>query len=361
MLNIQIDKLACRQTLANDWQRLEQTCPQTDFFLSWPWISSWLACHVTSAKVLKVYACNKLVGLALICTKQHKNLSEGFGQTDYLNKTGITELDEIWIEYNQALIQPKYESEAHQAIIDRLLAQKGINRVEIGVSLRQKLDNINCRLKKITWQQPSYSVTLSKWRTHNNSLRYAEYLSKNFRKQIKRSEKGFNQIGKLQLDSANTLEDKLSYFSSIGKLHQLKWKDKNKGFNNPDFVSFHHYLITHYTDFCQFIRIRSGETVIGYLYIFIYRATAYFYLSGLQNFEDNKLKAGITSHFLAIQHYAESGFEKYDFMAGQARYKKSFSDQITIMQTAQFLKPNLLNRLFFTAYKIKHKFKRTNS
>ncbi|WAJ70688.1 GNAT family N-acetyltransferase [Catenovulum adriaticum] len=354
MLNIKTSELLEPNQIADEWQQLEQKCESVECFVSWPWISTWLSTLVNSAKLFRVYDNQKLIALAIVCETDNKNIKVGFGKTAYLHKTGYSHLDEIWIEYNQALVLPNYELSAHQAIIDYLLTQPSINQVEFGVSVSDKISMINCAMKKEIWQQPSYSTKLMNWPKDSASTQLPQHLSKNFKRQLKRSNQAFRKFGELKLSVASTLSDKQAYLEALGELHKTKWLSSSKGFNNSDFVRFHHQLILQHPNFCQILKIDAGDTNLGYLYFFTYRQKAYFYMSGLQTFSDNKLKSGISCHYLAICHFAQQAFTHYDFMAGYARYKASFSERVIQMQSTRFFKSSIQNRLLFIAYKIKH-------
>lgn len=354
MLSIKTYPIITPQQIADEWQSLEQKCESVECFLSWPWISSWLLLHAKTAQLFKVYDKQTLIALAIICESNSQNIKAGFGRRAYFHKTGVPHLDEIWIEYNQALALPGYESSAHQAIINYLFNQTKVNQVELGVSDSDKISGIKSVLKKLTWQQPSYAIELKNWPCFPDTEKLPKYLSKNFKKQLKRTIKGFSALGELQLNIASSPSEKQAYFCALGKLHQTKWKHPDKGFNNSEFVKFHQQLILNHPNFCQLMKVDAGDINLGYLYFFTYRKKAYFYMSGLQSFTDNKLKAGISCHYLAICYFAKQAFTRYDFMAGHARYKASFSDRVIRMQSMRFFKNNIPNQLLLIAYKIKH-------
>ena len=69
------------------------------------------------------------------------------------------------------------------------------------------------------------------------------------------------------------------------------------------------------------IRISSGETIIGFLYNFIWRARMSAYQSGFASHDnESRAKPGLTCHCAAIQEALGQGFDFYDFLAGDDRY-----------------------------------------
>ena len=76
----------------------------------------------------------------------------------------------------------------------------------------------------------------------------------------------------------------------------------------------------------QLIKIYCGDSVIGYLYNFLWRGTVYCYQSGFRySTAEAKLKPGLVCHSLAIDYNRENGRSVYNFLAGDSRYKRSMS------------------------------------
>jgi CelD/BcsL family acetyltransferase involved in cellulose biosynthesis len=51
----------------------------------------------------------------------------------------------------------------------------------------------------------------------------------------------------------------------------------------------------------------------------------YFYQSGLEYAEDNRLNPGLVSHYHAVQYCLAQGYQEYDFLGGYLRYKRSLA------------------------------------
>ena len=77
----------------------------------------------------------------------------------------------------------------------------------------------------------------------------------------------------------------------------------------------------------SFFRLAFGGQVIGVFHFLIRRGCAYFYLQGVREETDGKLKPGLTAHCLLMQHMLEAGFDSYDFMGGDSQYKRQLADQ----------------------------------
>ena len=156
---------------------------------------------------------------------------------------------------------------------------------------------------------------------------YVATLGPNTRSQIRRACRLYDERGGLRLDAAQDVDEALAYFAAAGPLHQARWEARGKpgAFASPHYVDFHQRLIraAWSSGAVDLLRVSAGDEPIGYLYNFVHRGTVYFYLSALRYEADNRLKPGLVTHALAIQHYVDRGLATYDFMAGASRYKAS--------------------------------------
>jgi len=67
--------------------------------------------------------------------------------------------------------------------------------------------------------------------------------------------------------------------------------------------------------------------VAGYLYNFVHDGWVAAYQSGFDFGPDaDRLRPGLVCHLMAIQHYAGAGMRRYDFLGGEARYKRSLAN-----------------------------------
>jgi CelD/BcsL family acetyltransferase involved in cellulose biosynthesis len=118
-------------------------------------------------------------------------------------------------------------------------------------------------------------------------------------------------------------------------LHQTSWQRRGQPgcFATPAFEAFHRDLIR--TCFgngeIQLLAATAGEQPIGYLYNFVHRDRVYAYQSGFDYAADGRLKPGLLTHALAIEHATRAGFAVYDLMAGANRLKASFASHGTEM------------------------------
>jgi CelD/BcsL family acetyltransferase involved in cellulose biosynthesis len=96
-------------------------------------------------------------------------------------------------------------------------------------------------------------------------------------------------------------------------------------------VRFHkRYVRTHWErGGADLIVLKVGGSTLAIFYNLIYQNRVYFYLAGIKAEADNKLKPGLLGHSLCITDYIERGFEYYDFMGGEERYKRQLASPST--------------------------------
>src|SRR5690606_21298653 len=121
----------------------------------------------------------------------------------------------------------------------------------------------------------------------------------------------------------------LLYFQAMGELHTQRWNrvGKDGSFANPQWVAFHKAVICEGfgRGEIQLLKISAADKTIGYVYSFIWRGTAYMLQSGFAHEEDNTKRPRIIAHCLAMQHTSLLGMHTYDYMCGDAEYKKSLA------------------------------------
>lgn len=155
-------------------------------------------------------------------------------------------------------------------------------------------------------------------------------LSRRARAQIRRCRALYEGTrGPLSLASASGLEEALGWLDRLAELHTVRWRSKGYpgSFGTEPARRFHRQLISRLWPAGQVdvLRLRAGEHDVGYLYNFKEGAKVYSFQSGFAYEKDWRIKPGLLMHTLAIEHYALAGFREYDFLSGDARYKRSLA------------------------------------
>ena len=331
------------------WQKIEKTA-NISFFQSWPWIDAWLTVARKDVRPILFKVNNEVVGLVFTgfgTTKDHRFLSF---PTFVLWGTGNDNIDVSAPEYNSPIILPGYEKVVRSAMIDFLMTDSRFKKVT-RIDLRRVpdteyddyiVDGYHYDRYKI---EDSFAVTLSSLKGDDNNI--SKVISKGAYSQIKQSRKRYEEeFGTISYERAENATKAQNWFVELGKLNKKRFNDKKqKGvWDYPKLVNMHRAFLDRYFEkgLAEVVRVRAGDTTIGYLYNFLFRGRVYYYMGGFVYHTDNKLRPGMVTHAEAILHYAkERDFEYYDFLAGNQPYKKRLSNETMQMMHVTITRPCL--------------------
>lgn len=348
-----LSHLPSMDILQGEWEQVEGES-DAGFFLSWSWVSSWLQSMKPEAQLLRIYYEKQLVGIAvLVVYKTHGGLVRSL----VLQQTGDELEDQIWTEYNDLLVKTKHAVKAKSCFADFLKAWGGWDEFVLGASHASALEFYAKRLNLPTlerWKTGAYGVSLE-----GINGDFLNSLSRNTRYQINRSFKTYAKDGsELELVFAHTKDEAVAFFDQAGPLHKQRWGEKpeQSGYANPAFMRFHHTLINNawVSGEIALACLKHGERELGYFYFFIYRNVVYFYLSGLVQEQNSKLKPGLCGHTLCIEHFKSLGMVYYDLMGGDDRYKKSIASKHSALCRQAIRRPTMFFRVEAALRKVKY-------
>lgn len=317
-----------RRSLADEWRALELHA-DASFFQSWSWIGAWLAelPDAYDPVCLTARDGKEIVGLAIL-TPCH-TFRRGFVSSRqlHLHTTGDRNRDRLTIEYNGILTHRRVAGTLNTDCLRYLRAQENLWD-EI------YLDGVNiawCALAEsaagnvlVRQKSPCPFVDLAALEDRD----YLAELSPNTRHQIRRAHRRY---GNVHVDVAHTIESARATWRDMKELHQAYWHGRAQtgAFDNPVFEAFHQRLIAERlaSDEIQLLRVTGDLGLIGCLYNFVHRGRVYAYQSGFVYSNDNRLKPGLVSHHAAIELNRTLGHRYYDFLAGEARYKRSLAKE----------------------------------
>jgi CelD/BcsL family acetyltransferase involved in cellulose biosynthesis len=326
------------------WQDLEKRAGN-DVFLSWSWIGNWL--EIISGNVFLVEAVvnEQVVGLGFFVEKTRKIFGLFTIKQWHLHRAGNEKQDQIWIEHNDFLLDANISDSVREEMVRSICNfDPLVQEIIIGLSTSDVLLSCAKSFRSKSLQLRPLIDALA-YRVDTKETYVDEVLSKNTRSQVIRSEKLLNRLGNLDFYVVTGTKEVQKSLESIAKLHIDRWDKTNEGsgFTNPSFKKFHHLITSDKGNGIAEVSILSlNQKPIGYLLNYIYKNKVYFYLSALTTFEENKIKVGMTLHTKAIQHYIDIGIYSYDFLGGDARYKKSLSNKKYLLSLGCFQRNNFL-------------------
>ena len=328
-LEIDIGPAPSPEAIEPEWRALLARA-NASFFLSWPWIATWLERHGPIVRLARIRHEGETVALALLVERRH-GLGPLATRTSYLHATGDRDADRIAVEYNDLLAARGYEAAARITLLDRLLSGRRRSRAVVlpmvGGEMEAAAAAAGLRSRRRSESRCAV-VDLEAIRRWGSG--YLAHLSSSTRAQIRRAARLYEARGPLRIDAAREAAEAVAWLEPLAALHEARFRSKGLrgAFSTPGFMEFHRALVTRAwpEGGVELLRIRAGEKPMGYLYNFLWRGWVGYYTSGFVYTDDNRLKPGLVAHWLAIERHLAAGARIYDFMAGESRYKASLGE-----------------------------------
>lgn len=326
--SIQISPSIDLETLKRDWTAI-QKLEDVPFFLTWSWVNIWLKTYNPKKLVVTARFGEEVVAIGLFTFSNNRSLYSIKTRQLRLHQTGDSQMDQIWMEYNDFLCTSEHRTLAVNACLKALRIMNtdwdelviSMMTLSRGSEVVESNDTASIYIRR-----PCYTCNLQSIRDQDNH--YLQSLTSNTRYQIRRSIRQYEKLhGELSLQVARDQQQALDFFQQAGPFHLARWEDS--GYKNKLFIDFHRNLIrTCFNDnSIDLLRVNSGNTTIAIMYYHIVGKKVFFYLHGLHFEDDPKLKPGLVAHSLASQYYLEQGMDIYDYMGGYSQYKHQLARQ----------------------------------
>ncbi len=318
-----------RAALEARWRALEARADIT-FYLSWDWIGAWVDEAGLPDWVLVGRVDGEIIALGLL--RRSLDRRHGFvrSRTLHLHATGYEDQDVIFIEYNALLTDRRFDPLDAQAIAYLRSRQREIGRfdeISLGGFTEDRFEAVQAAGLRTHVHALKSTAFVDLEAIRRSGGDYLATLSANTRQQIRRAVRLYEARGPLILETARSVEEALTWFEGMGVLHEAAWRgkgDEGGAWRFPFLVAFHRQVIARsFPHGVEIVRIRCGGQAIGYIHCLVRDGWIGSYLSGFAYEADNKLKPGLVSFYLYVQHRLEAGGEVLDFLAGDHRYKTS--------------------------------------
>jgi len=305
------------------------------FFLSWPWMHTWLASLPEEVRplLLKVSDRDRVVGLAALVQRVVRRRLVS-ARIWAMNVAADDDLDRVHIEHNDLLALDTHRESAWRAWADHFVRQRGdwdeiaLRGVSPAVLRHWVHPSIRVRTRK---ELQSRYTDLARVRSAGRP--FVEQLGPNTRARLRRTKRALeSRYGPVALQVARSGAEALEYLSELKRLHQTYWNSRGEqgAFGSEFLERFHSELIRNYFDegVIQMIKLTAGETTVGLLYNFVYEGDVPMYQSGVDYSlvqSRNRESPGLLLHAMAIEHNASLGHRRYDFLAGEGQHKQALS------------------------------------
>ena len=309
------------------WRDLE-TRSDPSFFQSWTWTGCLVEQRFPDPVLVEAREAGRTVALALFNRR---------GGTLYLGESGDPALDCPYIEFNGVLAEAGREADLTWVCLRAARGAPG--RWGIG-GPRLVLDGIDATTEAaaaLTGQlRQIRSLAAPVVDLADQKQCFLDRRSANTRQQLRRSNRDYARAGPVTIERAETLARANAFLEGLIALHQTAWTARGQvgAFAAPFFGRFHRALIARglARGEIALLRVAAGDQTIGFLYNFSYRGRCLAYQSGFDYAHAGPhQKPGLTCHHEAIRLAHRAGARRYDFMAGDDRYKRSLSDRVEML------------------------------
>ncbi|GIL38125.1 GNAT family N-acetyltransferase [Roseiterribacter gracilis] len=316
-----LDELPAETDLAREWDGLVQRA-SASFFQSWSWIGCDITRRFAGARLLRVQRRDVTVALALVAIDPKRGRL-------WLNQTGDAAEDSVFTERAGVLIAGGEEpAEVLAQITDTLSSDPAARRCTIwsvaGADAAHRTALSRVRPLQTVISRPNFAARLDR-----DPLAAA---SANFRAQARRAQRSAEEAGTVTIEAGGDVDTQLARLDALARLHQRRWTSRGApgAFATEAFVRFHRALLQRAVPMghAEIVTVRAGDRVLAHLYSFLWRGRVLAYQAGVDIDANSKAKPGLVAHLAAMRHYAQRGLGEYDFLAGEARYKRSLATRI---------------------------------
>lgn len=330
------------------WDVMAENSPYSSFYLSEDWTSIWLEVFGESLnpRILVFEVDAVPVGVCLLVEDAVRRGPFRVSRV-YLNTGAGTSGERPFMEFNSLLCIAGWEEKIATALGDYLRELEWDEFAIEGICPSPMLSWLHVNtlpdLGATVKVRSSCYVDLDRLRACKR--RYESSLSSNTREQLRRSVRRYEKIGPVNVEPARDLLQAQAFFEHMRRMHQARWieRGENGAFGGGCVLDFHRLLIRRGfpKGSIQMLRVSAGTQTIGILYNFVQHGKVYFFQSGFNYKLGKNCKPGIVTHALAIQHCLDAGFSDYDFLAGDARYKRSLSTDCRPLEWVVFSRPGM--------------------
>jgi CelD/BcsL family acetyltransferase involved in cellulose biosynthesis len=316
------------------WRQIEDRAGAS-FFVSACWIGAWMRAASPHGMLFVASREGRAVGAAVL-VRAPRSLRNPWRNEYRLHETGDGRVDGLFVEYNSLLAERELLPAVQGALLSALKREAGTklaaiagSRLVVNAATPDFAAAVleQCPGTVIFRRDKSPFVDLARLRREGTA--FLDALSANSRQQLRRARRAFEEAGPLQLERADSVDQAMAFLAALKPLHIARWRalGKPSGFDNPAFEPMLQALISGGVPrgVVDVLRISVGSRRLGYLVNFSYRGVVMNYTSGFDYGDDRRLKPGLVSHLLAIEHANAAGASSYKFLAGGGRYKESLS------------------------------------
>ncbi len=324
--------------LEGEWRALEARASGS-FFQSWSWIGCQVAERFDAPLLVRASEGGITVGLALF-NRRRLPLAPG---ALWLHQTGDPAHDAVFVEQNGPLVADGHAAAA-RAMLQAALRRAGVIVLGgVGEDVLQAAAGLGRVSLRAT--RPAPYVALA----GRDGAAWLAARGAATRSQLRRSRLRLAELGPLAARQATTVAEALGFLDELARLHQAAWTARGQpgAFAGPAFRRFHTALVAqaHPRGEVALWRLDAGGQAVGYLYNLQWRGQVLSYQSGFDLTVAPRASPGLVAHAAAIEAAAAAGAGRYDFLAGDMRFKRELADASYVLHWAELAAPTQLRGL----------------
>jgi GNAT acetyltransferase-like protein len=328
------------------WNTLEGRLGSEALACSWDWTGTWLDHYgdLVPHRFAVGEGGGAPQGIALV-TRGVAQKRGPFGvRSIHLGTAGEPPGESVFVEYNRILVDADVRDDFASALIRELGGEPAWDELVLDGFAPADAEPF---LRAQTLLEPRRALCAI------TDLRAAEgaggdvlrTLRSSTRRKVRR---GLRGLGEVDTEWAETAEHALDILEELISLHQHRWERAGRpgAFASDRFAGFHRELVPRLIARRAILlfRVRAASGTVACLYHFIEQGRVLFYQSGLASYPDAEIRPGFVAFGLCMQACFERGLREYDFLAGDARYKRELSTGHQELVWATWRRPTVRGR-----------------
>lgn len=341
-----ISELDALERITPEWRALHGESGAT-FVTSPTWIAAWWRAMADVEKVaglggreilaIVVRDGTRMVGLALLCKRWAREAAIPRIRLDAMG-TGEPREHEVMSEYTTVMADPQRRTAIAMQVAEAMVGSKAARWDELVLPMMRS-DDPMVRALTHAFVQHRLDVCVEPIGGSDAALLprtfedYLASLSKSHRYTVKRSLNAFETWaraeGGFKLERLTDPARLDGGLSTLIRLHTARWGASNV-FSSERFRSFHRDVMRSMLGGMDarldLWALEVGGRPIASLYNIVANGIAYNYQAGRSTDVPKNVKPGIVTHLYAIQSAIAEGLREYDFLAGDAMYKRQLAN-----------------------------------
>jgi len=314
---------------AAHWEKLAEGA-EYSIFLSPLWIETWIEIFgdLVNASLVSFRSAGHDIGACLV-VHTAPSLAQPLRKVS-LNASGEPAADTLYVELNDILCRPGWQSETAGALADYLIGESWDECRLDGFCSGTAYDVLKMQFAGFDIEeewQASYHVDLAALRT--SGVAYSKALGAGRGKYVQRKISYHARLGELRIQAAADAEEALAMLDELAILNSRRFDALGRRgvWKSSRFSAFHRSFVQ--KSFAggkiQMLRVTAGGQTVGVLYNLVHQNKAYFYQCGYNYTDDKRLSPGVVTLALAIEYNRAAGLDEFDFLAGDSAYKEWMS------------------------------------